>query len=497
MIYLVGENLFELNSGTEFSQLQRFKALKQAGLDVKIVLRNYNRMLGHALEETGLSQDDVINMYDFFQGTTQVERNEQNLRLLDSIPLTDYHINGIDNNHSLLQEAGKTIAEIHVMPQTIGLIGDIEYLDDRGNKAVGEYWDWRGFKSMVQNFHPNGSVGTQRFLNQNGETVIEVTHMNINGHLYPTMWKLFNYFGHNYVFDTENQLFTFFLNELNAQEAGTWVSDRRSVDESVLNVANPVKTVAMVHSITFNNFKHPKAGILPAYQWALNQRQQRFDQVAFPTEEQLEDVAKVVADHDNFTVAADAAVEPVSETRKVGDKIHLLYRGMLGTNRRLGDLVHALHNLQKKIPDAKLTLQGFFASQKEHNELTDLIKKLGLEKSVTLANYANDDEIYKDVTLFVNASDNEAYGISLLESMAHGVPVVSYAVPYLSNNLVKNDQNGILVTNRTPSELAKAIVKLVGDPKKYQQLSQGAIATAQANGADQLVKSWKAILKQN
>ena len=97
----------------------------------------------------------------------------------------------------------------------------------------------------------------------------------------------------------------------------------------------------------------------------------------------------------------------------------------------------------------------------------------------------------------MNASDNEAYGISLLESMAHGVPVVSYAVPYLSNNLVKNDQNGILVTNRTPSELAKAIVKLVGDPKKYQQLSQGAIATAQANGADQLVKSWKAILKQN
>jgi hypothetical protein len=39
-------------------------------------------------------------------------------------------------------------------------------------------------------------------------------------------------------FDTENQLFSFFLNELNAKGRGTFISDRRSVDGSVLSIVN-------------------------------------------------------------------------------------------------------------------------------------------------------------------------------------------------------------------------------------------------------------------
>ena len=119
MNYLVGENIFSLNSGTEFSQMQRYKAFKAAGIPTKIVVRNYNRFLGQTLEANHIDPHDVINMYDFFQGTTDVPRKKQNLRLLKSIPLADYHINGIDNNHSLIQDEGKTIAIVHVMPATV------------------------------------------------------------------------------------------------------------------------------------------------------------------------------------------------------------------------------------------------------------------------------------------------------------------------------------------------------------------------------------------
>lgn len=77
MIYLIGENVFSLNSGTEFSQFQRLHALKRAGHEVKIVTRNYNRFLSQNLKQHGLDQQDSINMYDFFQKTLNQPRKSR------------------------------------------------------------------------------------------------------------------------------------------------------------------------------------------------------------------------------------------------------------------------------------------------------------------------------------------------------------------------------------------------------------------------------------
>ena len=215
MIYLVGENVFTFNSGTEFSQFERLNAFNNNDKRAVLLLRNYNRMLSNEVKKHGLRQKDVINMYDYFQGTVKTRRKEQSLRLLDSIPLTDYHIVGVDNNYSNIEYKGKKIGEIRVMPATVGLVGSIEYYDSLGQTAVKEYWDWRGFKSMVETYHPDGSVAMQQYLRQDGSPAIEVTHMYIGDKVLPTMWKLINYKGRDWQFRTEDQLFTFFLNEIN------------------------------------------------------------------------------------------------------------------------------------------------------------------------------------------------------------------------------------------------------------------------------------------
>ena len=123
MIYMVGENVFTFNSGTEFSQLQRLKAFNQNGIESKLLLRNYNRFLYRDAERAGVNKDAYINMYDYFQGVVGVERKEQKLRLLESIPLTKYHVVGIDNNTTTIDLLGRTLAKITVMPETVGLVG--------------------------------------------------------------------------------------------------------------------------------------------------------------------------------------------------------------------------------------------------------------------------------------------------------------------------------------------------------------------------------------
>lgn len=236
MIYMVGENVFTFNSGTEFSQLQRLKAFNQNGIESKLLLRNYNRFLYRDAERAGVNKDAYINMYDYFQGVVGVERKEQKLRLLESIPLTKYHVVGIDNNTTTIDLLGRTLAKITVMPETVGLVGSIDYYDRFDHKELTEFWDWRGFKSMEQNYNPDGTVAAQKFLDQKGHVVLEIIHMNKNGQLAPTMWKLVHYQGHDYVFDSEDDLFRFFLNEISKGNPGIMISDRRTLDAAVKQV---------------------------------------------------------------------------------------------------------------------------------------------------------------------------------------------------------------------------------------------------------------------
>ncbi|WP_367333770.1 glycosyltransferase [Limosilactobacillus sp.] len=485
MIYLIGENVFSLNSGTEFSQFQRLHALKRAGHEVKIVTRNYNRFLSQNLKQHGLDQQDSINMYDFFQKTLNQPRKKQGLRYLESILLQDYHVVGIDNNRSEVHYQGKTIANIHVMPATVGLVGDVEYLDDLGHPAVREYWDWRGFKSMVESYHPDGTIGSQRFLDPHGQVVLEITHMNIDGQVRPTMWKLLNYGGHNRIFDSESAIFTFFLNELNRQRQGTFISDRRSLDANVLAVDQPVQTIAVIHSQAKD-----KQGIYADYQLALNgNTTTHFDKVALPTKQEERALRRFVTYPNCLHHVMDCYYKVTTKDRQLSAKPTLVYRGMLTEVKRILDLISAFQLIHQQLPNARFVMQGYFTAGYQ-SSVENLIKQSGLNDSVDLLNYKVQPTIYDHTDLFINASENEGLGMNMVESMSHGVPVISYDVPYVNTLLPNNN----LVANGDPAALAKRVVATLSDSQGYAALSKKAYQIAGQYNETDFVRQWEELL---
>ncbi|MCM0597329.1 hypothetical protein KAR50_05665 [Periweissella fabaria] len=223
MIYSVGENIYAFNSGIEFAQVQRTQALNAAKMPAKIITRQYNRFLARNAAWMGLTSADYINMYDYFQKVTNFEPIEQSVRTLASIPREIYHVSYPDSNQAQISEDGRRLANIHMLPGKTGLVGNIEYLNNLGDVMMTAYYDWRGFRSMVETYHPDGSVASQTFYDPAGVQVLAVTFMPHNDESQATSWQLLNYHGKNYTFDSENQLFTFFLNELNDVVASTFL----------------------------------------------------------------------------------------------------------------------------------------------------------------------------------------------------------------------------------------------------------------------------------
>ena len=104
MNYFVNENIFTLNSGTEFSAIKRLKMFKNHRVEAKILTRNYNPQLSGDLKRVGLTHDDVINMYDYFQDVINVSGRDVDVRYTNKINKRKYHIEGIDANESLIKQ---------------------------------------------------------------------------------------------------------------------------------------------------------------------------------------------------------------------------------------------------------------------------------------------------------------------------------------------------------------------------------------------------------
>jgi D-inositol-3-phosphate glycosyltransferase len=86
--------------------------------------------------------------------------------------------------------------------------------------------------------------------------------------------------------------------------------------------------------------------------------------------------------------------------------------------------------------------------------------------------------LYRAADLFVQPSHFEAFGISVIEAMATGVPVVASAVGGLRDFLV-DCSNALLHPPRTPDALAAALRRALADPSLRAALAAEALRTVQ------------------
>ena len=467
MNYFISENVFTFNSGTEHSQVKRVQLFNAQGQPALYVTRNYNRFLARDAASIGLNQDEVLNMYDYFQGTTAVERKEQPLRLLDQIPLDEYHIEGHGPNYSTINHAGRELARINVMPATVGLVNDILYYDRFGNTTARENYDWRGFKSSVDYFHPNGALAVQKFLNQDGVPVIEVMHMNVNGNILPT------------------------------------VSDRRSLDHVVADVQFAAKKFAVLHDIHTPDIKNPVRGKLyDAYLNVLERRVKDFDAILVPTVEQQQDLQKRYPGV-TFRVAPDTFVDDAhlaAEHVKLPERLshRIAYVGRLSPEKRPDQAIRALARVVKSIPDATLAFHGYPSNADILNELKALAKQLDVEQNVIFGDYVTGEKLakaYTEAQVIVQTSVAEGFGMNLVEAMSYGVPVVSYDITYGTKELVDDGMNGYVVPAGAHGDMADRLTAILSDTGLWAALSEGAYRKAQTFSADEMMPLWQAALQ--
>jgi len=173
----------------------------------------------------------------------------------------------------------------------------------------------------------------------------------------------------------------------------------------------------------------------------------------------------------NNTTVIRNAVDIDDFTPETVSSKTLLYVGRLVRNNGIQDLLEALPLVVNEHPDAEIHLLG---SGPLEETVRNSIQLNGLSDSVTLHDYVEDiSEMYDNATIFCRPSYSEGLPLTLLESMASGVPPVVTNVAGVPE-VVTDRENGILLSPGNSDDIADAINELFSDDDLTSTLSQNA-----------------------
>lgn len=224
--------------------------------------------------------------------------------------------------------------------------------------------------------------------------------------------------------------------------------------------------------------------LLGSSQYITDKIQERYPQLGIPCQ-----VAYNGLDEQVFSVKECQDMQTESE------EIRLLFVGRISPEKGIHILLDAFCKISERCPQARLIIVGpagvapyeyivgpsddpnvtSLASFYEGDYITQLQAKIPphlADRVVFTGPMAHTDVVkqYQQAHLLINPSLSESFGMSLVEAMACGVPVVATAVGGMVE-IVQKTQGGVLAPPNDVDALAETILDLISDREKRTALA--------------------------
>ena len=156
-----------------------------------------------------------------------------------------------------------------------------------------------------------------------------------------------------------------------------------------------------------------------------------------------------------------------------GEKV-LVHTSNFRPVKRVPDTIRILEKVKKEIP-AKLVLVG---DGPDRSECERLARELDIHKDVIFLGKQDAlAEILNAADIFLMPSQSESFGLSALEAMACGKPVISSSVGGLPE-LVIHNETGYIAEIGDVERMSKSAVDLLTNEKKYNIFAKNSLDRA-------------------
>lgn len=197
--------------------------------------------------------------------------------------------------------------------------------------------------------------------------------------------------------------------------------------------------------------------------------------------------------------------ESINHRSQIKEKLGLKRERTIGIVARLSEvkgqreLIYAFKLVREEYPDVQLLIVG---EGKIKPQLLDLVSELKIREDVLfLPPISDTSEILGAFDVFCSPSLKEGLGLSLMEAMGYGIPVIASKTGGITD-LIEDGKTGLLVEIQDIKGLALAILRLLRDRRLAEDIRRNAKEFIRENFSSekmvaQTIEVYKECLREN
>ncbi|ARJ12181.1 glycosyltransferase [Staphylococcus lugdunensis] len=267
------------------------------------------------------------------------------------------------------------------------------------------------------------------------------------------------------VFNTEKEMFTYYFNHV-LSDGSVVFNDARLLDRSLIQCENNIKRILVLHS---NHLEHGK--IRKSYGLALENSASIYKYLVLTHYQKADIQQQFNISDDKIEVIPHFQHQLLTEpSEKVDD--YFCFIGRIAKEKQLDHLIHAFQQYLAKGYNSQLHIYGEDVDN-QVSSLKDLTTELGICDNVVFNTHTNQPErVFQHATASLLTTQYEGFGMTIMESIHNGCPVVSYDVRYGPSELIIDGENGLLIDAGDVTAFANGIEKVRNIKREDVKLSE-------------------------
>jgi glycosyltransferase involved in cell wall biosynthesis len=177
--------------------------------------------------------------------------------------------------------------------------------------------------------------------------------------------------------------------------------------------------------------------------------------------------------HNDVIVLPNMIDQPLFEKKKANDnnKLHIIFLGTLNDNKGIFDILSVFG---EEIDYLKDKVELYIGGRGDVYRLENMINQLELSNFVVYHGWLNKIEKHKllsQADILIQPSLAEAFGISILEGMSYGLPIIATNVGGIPE-LVQNNINGFLIEPGSKQQIFDVVKYFVENPQVLKKMGE-------------------------
>ncbi|HEL2383837.1 TPA: accessory Sec system glycosyltransferase GtfA [Streptococcus suis] len=171
----------------------------------------------------------------------------------------------------------------------------------------------------------------------------------------------------------------------------------------------------------------------------------------------------------------------------------------LATEKHVDWLTKAVIAARKELPELTFDIYG---SGGEHAKIAAIIKEHQAEDYICLKGHHDLAQVYQDYELYLTASKSEGFGLTLLEAIGSGLPLIGFDAPYGNQTFIQDGVNGYLLPfpnvedeQTIVAQYCQAICDYFSQ-KDIQKMQEASYQVAKAFLTSEIEKKWLELVEE-